>query len=71
MLGVASGIPRLARRDVGPGAQNGDGSAQLVRRVGHEAPHPLHRPRDGRGRLTHQHVAATCHEHEGDQGSGD
>jgi hypothetical protein len=38
---------RTARQDLGPCVQPGEGSAQLVARVGDEAPLPLQRPGQG------------------------
>ena len=68
---IASRIACLARRNFRTSAQDGHGGAELVGRIGHETPHPLHGALDGRSGLTHEHVAATGHEYEGDQGGRD
>ncbi len=57
-IGIALRVALFGEGDFRPRAQQRDRSAQLVRRVRHEAAHLIHRPLDRGRRLPHQHVTA-------------
>ncbi len=65
---VPGRVAILPEGDLGPGAENRDGSPQLVGSVRHEAAHLLHRALDRRAGLPHQQRAAADDEQQGGEG---